>query len=77
VLPTGGCARHSGGLSVQSFLRGVHIVDYTEQALRDVAHHVVTLATVEDLPAHGQAVTARFADCTPGGSGKPSPADAR
>jgi len=60
VLPTGGCARHSGGLSVQSFLRGVHIVEYTEQALRDVAHHVVTLATVEDLPAHGQAVTARF-----------------
>jgi histidinol dehydrogenase len=60
VLPTGGCARHSGGLSVQSFLRGVHIVEYTEQALREVAHHVVTLATVEDLPAHGQAVSARF-----------------
>jgi histidinol dehydrogenase len=74
VLPTGGCARHSGGLSVQSFLRGVHIIDYTEQALRDVAHHVVTLATVEDLPAHGQAVTARFTERTRGGSGEPSPA---
>jgi histidinol dehydrogenase len=60
VLPTGGCARHSGGLSVQSFLRGVHIVEYTEEALRDVAHHVVTLAAVEDLPAHGEAVSARF-----------------
>jgi len=60
VLPTAGCARHSSGLSVQSFLRGVHVVEYTEQALREVAHHVVTLATVEDLPAHGQAVTARF-----------------
>jgi histidinol dehydrogenase len=60
VLPTGGCARHSGGLSVQSFLRGVHIVEYTEQALRDVAHHVVTLASVEDLPAHGEAVSVRF-----------------
>ncbi|NUR69939.1 MAG: histidinol dehydrogenase [Hamadaea sp.] len=60
VLPTGGCARHSSGLSVQSFLRGVHVVEYTEEALREVAHHVVTLATVEDLPAHGQAVTARF-----------------
>ena len=75
VLPTGGCARHSGGLSVQTFLRGVHIVEYTEQALRDVAHHVVTLATVEDLPAHGQAVTARFADRTPGGSRERSPAN--
>ena len=60
VLPTGGCARHSSGLSVQSFLRGIHVVEYDEAALREVAHHVVTLATVEDLPAHGQAVTARF-----------------
>jgi len=60
VLPTGGCARHSSGLSVQSFLRGVHIVEYGEAALKDVAHHVVTLSHVEDLPAHGAAVTARF-----------------
>jgi histidinol dehydrogenase len=66
VLPTGGCARHSSGLSVQSFLRGIHIVEYDEAALREVAPHVVTLATVEDLPAHGQAVRARFADATTG-----------
>ena len=44
VLPTGGCACHSSGLSVQSFLRGIHVVDYAEAALREVAHHVVTLA---------------------------------
>jgi histidinol dehydrogenase len=62
VLPTGGCACHSSGLSVQSFLRGIHVVDYTEAALLDVAHHVVTLAGAEDLPAHGEAVTARFRD---------------
>jgi histidinol dehydrogenase len=61
VLPTGGCARHSAGLSVQTFLRGVHIVDYSQEALREVAEQVVTLAAAEDLPAHGQAVTARFA----------------
>ncbi len=60
VLPTGGCARHSSGLSVQSFLRGIHVVEYDEAALRDVAPHVVALANAEDLPAHGQAVTARF-----------------
>ena len=41
---------------MQSFLRGVHLIEYTEQALREVAAHVVTLANVEDLPAHGQAV---------------------
>ncbi len=60
VLPTGGCACHSSGLSVQSFLRGIHVVDYSRQALAEVAHHVVTLANAEDLPAHGSAVTARF-----------------
>ncbi|QEU94975.1 histidinol dehydrogenase [Streptomyces kanamyceticus] len=60
VLPTGGCACHSSGLSVQSFLRGIHIVDYSREALADVAHHVVTLAEAEDLPAHGAAVKARF-----------------
>nr|WP_286169641.1 histidinol dehydrogenase [Actinospica acidiphila] len=60
VLPTGGCACHSSGLSVQSFLRGIHIVDYTEDALAEVAHTVVTLAEAEDLPAHGAAIKARF-----------------
>ncbi|HTK65711.1 MAG TPA: histidinol dehydrogenase [Pseudonocardia sp.] len=60
VLPTGGCARHSGGLSVQTFLRGIHLIEYTEEALREVADQVVTLADAEDLPAHGQAVSARF-----------------
>lgn len=60
VLPTGGCARHSSGLSVQTFLRGIHVIEYTEDALRAVAGKVVALANAEDLPAHGQAVTARF-----------------
>ncbi|WP_425834973.1 histidinol dehydrogenase [Streptomyces fractus] len=60
VLPTGGCACHSSGLSVQSFLRGIHIVDYTKDALAEVAATVVTLADAEDLPAHGAAIRARF-----------------
>jgi histidinol dehydrogenase len=59
VLPTAGCARHSSGLSVQTFLRGIHVVEYTEQALADVADHVVALAGAEDLPAHGAAVQVR------------------
>jgi len=60
VLPTAGCARHSSGLSVQTFLRGIHVVDYTEAALKDVSGYVVTLAKAEDLPAHGEAVRRRF-----------------
>ncbi|MBB4930988.1 histidinol dehydrogenase [Lipingzhangella halophila] len=59
VLPTGGCACHSSGLSVLSFLRGVHVVDYDRTALSEVAHHVQVLAEAEDLPAHGEAITAR------------------
>jgi histidinol dehydrogenase len=60
VLPTGGCARHSAGLSVHTFLRGVHIIDYTREALAAVADDVVAFANSEDLPSHGEAVTARF-----------------
>lgn len=60
VLPTGGCACHSSGLSVQSFLRGIHIVDYDRDALAEITRHVVTLAEAEDLPAHGAALKARF-----------------
>ena len=59
VLPTGGSAAHSSGLSVQSFLRGIHVVEYDEHALRDVAPHVVALAQAEDLPAHAAAIGVR------------------
>nr|WP_205829741.1 histidinol dehydrogenase [Microbispora sp. CL1-1] len=60
VLPTGGCACHSSGLSVQTFLRGIHVVDYTREALAGAAPYVCALADAEDLPAHGAAVRARF-----------------
>lgn len=60
VLPTAGSARHSSGLSVQTFLRGIHVVDYTEAALKDVSGHVIALADAEDLPSHGEAVRRRF-----------------
>jgi len=61
VLPTAGCACHSSGLSVRSFLKAVHVVDYSREALAEVADHVVTLAEAEDLPGHGAAVRVRFA----------------
>jgi len=60
VLPTAGSARHSSGLSVQSFLRGIHLVEYDEHALRDVSGHVITLAQAEDLPGHGDAISVRL-----------------
>ena len=53
------------GLSVRSFLKAVHVVDYSRAALAEVADHVVTLAEAEDLPGHGAAVAVRFAEPSP------------
>ncbi|GAA1966811.1 histidinol dehydrogenase [Agromyces allii] len=60
VLPTGGTARHVSGLSAATFLRPQQVVRYDEAALRAVAPVIATLSAEEDLPAHGEAVTARF-----------------
>ena len=60
VLPTGGCACHSSGLSVQTFLKGVSFIEYDENAFTEIAENVITLANSEDLPAHGEAMSARF-----------------
>ncbi|MCW2785073.1 MAG: hisD [Marmoricola sp.] len=59
VLPTAGCACHSSGLSVRAFVRAVHVIEYTQDALLEVADHVMTLADAEDLPGHGAAVRVR------------------
>jgi len=60
VLPTGGTARHTGGLSVLTFLRGVHVVEYDEAALAEVAPYIDALGGAEDLAAHVNAVRARI-----------------
>ncbi|HEX6874051.1 MAG TPA: histidinol dehydrogenase [Nocardioidaceae bacterium] len=62
VLPTGCAACYSSGLSVRSFRKAVHVVDYSHAALRDVASHVVNLAHAEDLPGHAAAVQVRLED---------------
>jgi histidinol dehydrogenase len=60
VLPTGGCACHSSALSVTTFLRNVSQIEYNEKALTKIADQVITLANAENLPAHGEAISARF-----------------
>jgi histidinol dehydrogenase len=76
VLPTGGTARHSGGLSVLSFLRGIHLVECDEAALAEAAPHIDALGGAEDLAAHVAAVRARVpargsAPGPPGRGGEP------
>ena len=60
VLPTGGCSHFASGLGVHSFLKAVQVVEYDGAALAEVADRIVALAGAEDLPAHGEAVRARF-----------------
>ncbi|MGV0409064.1 histidinol dehydrogenase [Corynebacterium resistens] len=60
VLPTSGTARHASGLSTHTFLKAVHVVNYSQQALADVSQTVITLANAERLPAHGEAIKARL-----------------
>jgi histidinol dehydrogenase len=59
VLPTGGTARYTGGLSVGTFLRCVHVVECDQPALAAVAPHIEALGGAEDLAAHVQAVRVR------------------
>jgi histidinol dehydrogenase len=60
VLPTGGTARHSGGLSVYTFLRQVHVVEATRDGLSAAAPHIDALGGAEDLAAHVAAVRTRI-----------------
>lgn len=60
VLPTSGTARYSSGLSTHTFLKHVDVINYNRDALHEVADTVITLADAERLPAHGEAVKARF-----------------
>ncbi|WP_441410423.1 histidinol dehydrogenase [Arthrobacter sp. 2MCAF15] len=61
VLPTSGTAAFSSGLNVTTFLRAIQVINYSRSALEQVSGHIVSLSGAEDLPAHGEAVTVRFA----------------
>lgn len=59
VLPTAGCACHGSGLNVRSFMRTVHVIDYSAQALSEIADGIERFALAEDLPGHAAAITVR------------------
>ena len=60
VLPTGGTARFASGLNVTAFIKSVQVIEYDETALKGLAAPLTALAESEDLPAHAEAVNARF-----------------
>ncbi|WP_040595107.1 histidinol dehydrogenase [Timonella senegalensis] len=60
VLPTGGCAAFTSGLGVHSFVKAVQVIEYSREGLEELSSKIVALSNAEDLPAHGEAVAARF-----------------
>ncbi len=60
VLPTGQQAKFGAGLGVHTFLRAQQVIEYDQQALGAIATRVRDFAESEHLPAHGEAITARF-----------------
>ncbi|MBL3700246.1 histidinol dehydrogenase [Leucobacter luti] len=64
VLPTGGTARFAAGLGAHTFLRPQQIISYDRSALAEAEAPLLALAGAEGLPAHGEAVSARFEEET-------------
>jgi histidinol dehydrogenase len=64
VLPTGGQSRFSSGLGAATFLRSQQVIRYDHEALRQVRGSIRALSDEEQLPAHGDAVDARFPDAS-------------
>ena len=60
VLPTGGAARTTGGLSVDTFMRSSTVQRLDEDALADLRETVTTLANAEGLEGHAASVEKRF-----------------
>jgi histidinol dehydrogenase len=60
VLPTGGTARWAAGLSANSFLRSGSVIEYSREALADIAADIGMLANTEGLTAHRRSVEIRL-----------------
>jgi histidinol dehydrogenase len=60
VLPTAGTARFSSALSVEHFLKKTSLLHYAEDRFRKEARDIVTLAEIEGLAAHANAVRLRM-----------------
>ncbi|MGY3264346.1 histidinol dehydrogenase [Lysobacter sp. HA35] len=60
VLPTGGAARFTGGLSVASFQVAITVQEVAREGLAAIGPCAVELANAEGLDAHGRAVSLRL-----------------
>jgi histidinol dehydrogenase len=61
VLPTGGFAKAYSGLSLHDFLKRMTVQELTSDGLRELGPTAITLAALEGLDAHANAVRVRLA----------------
>lgn len=61
VLPTYGFARAYSGLSLHDFVKRMTVQELTSDGLRDLGPTAITLAALEGLDAHANAVSIRLA----------------
>jgi histidinol dehydrogenase len=73
VLPTGGTARFSSGLSANDFRKRTSILRFTRAGLKEIAEDVIFLAEKEGLPGHAASVSHRASDTGPAARPKPKP----
>jgi histidinol dehydrogenase len=59
VLPTGGAARFSAGLTARSFCKDVHYIEYDAEGLAGLSEGIQRFAAAERLPGHASAIAAR------------------
>jgi histidinol dehydrogenase len=55
VLPTGGLARSTGGLGLETYMKPLQVVTATPEGVRRAADVIVPLARAEGLPRHAEA----------------------
>lgn len=60
VLPTSGTARFFSPLSVESFLKKTSVIDFSREALAQVAGGIIRMAESEHLTAHANSIQVRF-----------------
>jgi histidinol dehydrogenase len=60
VLPTDGSARFASALTVTDFIKDIHVVSIGEDALKQAAETITTIADAEGLEAHSESIRLRI-----------------
>ncbi len=60
ILPTAGTARFMSSLSVYDFIKDISVINYSKERLDKTARHIISMAELEGLTAHANAIKVRM-----------------